>query len=50
MTTPLKDRSDYRTMDTRDLIEEARREVHVDYRELAWALAERLHDHTRNEY
>ena len=39
-----KDRSDYRTMSDAELVEEARRELpeRVDYRELAWAMSERL--------
>lgn len=41
---PKKDRNDYRTMSPHALIEEAIREMpeNVDYRELAWAMAERL--------
>lgn len=40
----MKDRNDYRTMTNHELIEEAKRELpeRVDYRELAWAMAERL--------
>lgn len=39
-----KDRNDYRSMTEQELVEEARRELpeRVDYRELAWAMSERL--------
>jgi hypothetical protein len=37
-----KDRNDYRSMDTRQLQEETRYAVSLDWQELAIALAERL--------
>lgn len=39
---PKKDRNDYRCMSTRDLQEEVKRGLHVDWQELAIVLAERL--------
>lgn len=47
METVTKDRSDYRSMDTRELLEEAMRGVRVDWHELAVVLTERLYDAER---
>lgn len=40
--TPSKDRSDYRAMGNRELIEEAKQAIRPNWQELAIALAERL--------
>jgi hypothetical protein len=39
-----KDRSDYRTLETKELLEEARTGVRVNWQELAVVLCERLYD------